>query len=47
MARTAIEALCEVLDLPLDPDRRVVLQTLDATKLEALHHTLRTDRRWP
>ena len=47
MARTAIEALCEVLDLPLDAGRRALLQTLDATGLETLLHTLRTERRWP
>jgi hypothetical protein len=47
MARTAIEALCEVLDLPLDADRRALLQNLDATKLETLLHALRTERRWP
>jgi hypothetical protein len=47
MARTAIEALCEVLDLPLDAERRALLQTVDATKLEARLHAIRTERRWP
>ena len=47
MARTAIEALCDVLDLPLDADRRAHLQSLDMAGLEALLHALRTDRRWP
>ena len=47
IARTAIAALCEVLDLPLDAERRALLQTLDATKLEALLHAIRTARRWP
>lgn len=47
MARTAIEALCAVLDLPLDAERRALVQTLDAAKLEALLHAIRTERRWP
>jgi hypothetical protein len=47
MSRTAIEALCEVLEIPFDPERRALLQTLDAAKLEALHARIRTERRWP
>ena len=43
----AIEALCEVLDLPLDDERRALLQTLDATRLETLLDAIRTERRWP
>lgn len=47
VARTAIEALCEVLELPLDEERRALLQTLDVAKLEALLDAIRTRRRWP
>lgn len=47
MARTAIEGLCEILEIPFDPERRALLQTLDATKLDALLHGIRTQRRWP
>jgi hypothetical protein len=47
MARTAIEVLCEVLDHPLDAERRALLQTLDSAKLEALLDAIRTERRWP
>jgi hypothetical protein len=47
IARKAIEALCEVLDHPLDAERRALLQTLDAAKLEALLDAIRTERRWP
>lgn len=47
MARKAIEALCEILDIPFDDERRALLQTLDATRLEALHDAIRSHRRWP
>ncbi len=47
MARTAIETLCEVLDIPLDPERQAHLQQLDAPSLEVLFDRLRRDRRWP
>lgn len=47
MARTAIEGLCEVLEIPFDAERRALLPTLDAAKLEALYARIRTERRWP
>jgi hypothetical protein len=45
--KTAIEAVCEVLEIPLDPERRALLLTLDATKLETLLYAIRKQRRWP
>ncbi len=42
-----IAALCGAFGIPLDPERRALLHTLDATRLEALHDTVLTERRWP
>ena len=47
MARKAIAALCEVLDIPLDDERRTLLEALDATRLESLLDAIRTERHWP
>jgi hypothetical protein len=46
MARTAIEGLCEILEIPFGPERQALLQTLDAATLEALYAQIRTQRRW-
>lgn len=45
--RTAIEALCDVLDIPLGPDRRGSMQRLDARALDDLLDHLRHERQWP
>jgi Uma2 family endonuclease len=45
--RQAVEAVCEVLGLPLDKARRQHLDTLDAKDLEKLLHTLKRKRSWP
>lgn len=45
--RQGIEAACELLAIDLTPARRAHLARLDAPALEALLHTLRTERRWP
>lgn len=42
-----IVALCTVLDIPLDADRRATLQALDVPGLQALLATLGHERRWP
>jgi hypothetical protein len=47
MARTAIEGLCEILEIPFGPERQALLHALDAAKLEALYAQIRTQRRWP
>jgi hypothetical protein len=47
MARTAIEGLCEILEIPFGPERQALLHTLDAAKLEALYAQIRIERRWP
>jgi hypothetical protein len=46
MARTAIEGLCEILEIPFGPERQALLHTLDAAKLEALYAQIRAQRRW-
>lgn len=46
-ARTAIEALCEVLEIPLEPDRRALLQSLDFARLDSLLYAIRKQRSWP
>jgi len=46
-SRTAIEALCDVLEIQLGTDRRAYLQQLDALQLERLLDHLRHERRWP
>ncbi len=46
-SRTAIEALCDVLDIPLGPARLAHLRQLDAPGLEHLLDHLRHERRWP
>jgi predicted transposase YdaD len=46
MARTAIEGLCEILEIPFGPERQALLHTLDAATLEALYAQIRTQRRW-
>lgn len=46
-SRKAIEALCRVLDIPLDSARTAELDRLDATGLDALHDRVVADRRWP
>ena len=47
VSRTAIEALCDVLEIQLGPDRRAHLLQLDAPQLESLLGHLRRNRRWP
>ena len=47
VARKAIEALCDVLEIPIDSERRALLQGLDAARLEALLDRIRSERRWP
>ncbi len=42
-----IAALCEVLGIPLDADRRAQLGALDVEGLRSLLTVLRTERRWP
>ena len=46
-SRKAIEGLCTLLAIPFDPERRALLQTLDAASLEALHDRILAERRWP
>lgn len=46
-ARKAIEAFCEVLEIPFDSERRTLLKTLDSLMLEALLDAIREHRRWP
>jgi hypothetical protein len=43
----AIEAVCEILEIPLGPAERTHVQSLDATGLETLLGALKTHRRWP
>ncbi|MCX4241787.1 hypothetical protein [Paraliomyxa miuraensis] len=47
MARTAIEALCNALRIPLDAERRATMQSLDVAGLQAMLVALGTERRWP
>jgi hypothetical protein len=47
LARKAIEGICGLLEIPLDPERRAVIQALDAERLEALHDRILAERRWP
>jgi len=47
LSRAAIEALCDAYDIPLDPERRALLQTLDAERLKGLLDEIRTEHRWP
>lgn len=42
----AIEMLCDVLQIPLDADRRAELAALDAAGLEALLQRIRARRAW-
>lgn len=45
--RKSIEALCELLEIPLGPGERGALQQLDAKALDALHADILEARRWP
>ncbi|MCA9705837.1 MAG: Uma2 family endonuclease [Myxococcales bacterium] len=45
--RKGIEAVCALLELPLDDARQRQLDALDEAGLDALLQRLRTDRRWP
>jgi Uma2 family endonuclease len=45
--RQAVEAVCEVLGLPLDKARRQHLDALNAKGLEKLLHTLKHKHSWP
>jgi len=42
----AIEAVCELLEIPLSLRERVQMRDLDATGLESLLERIKTDRRW-
>ncbi|MEM9462252.1 MAG: hypothetical protein AAGF11_49315, partial [Myxococcota bacterium] len=42
-----ITALCDVLEIQLDTERRAQLDRLDVAGLDALLGHLRTERRWP
>jgi len=46
-SRTAIEALCDVLGIPLGPERHGHIRRLDARALNGLLDHLRHERRWP
>jgi hypothetical protein len=43
----AIEAVCRVLGISLEPERRAHLLTLDAAELERILATIESERRWP
>jgi hypothetical protein len=47
MSRKAVEGLCLLLAIPFDPERRALLQALDAASLEVLHDRILTEHRWP
>jgi len=44
---TGIRGLCEVLSIPLSPEREEALSRMDSAELEVLHERIRRDRRWP
>jgi hypothetical protein len=43
----AIEAVCELLDIPLGPHERTQLATLDDAGLATLLARIKSKRRWP
>jgi hypothetical protein len=42
-----IVAVCDVLEIPLDADRLLRMESLDVAALEALLTAISTERRWP
>lgn len=45
--RESIQALCEVLAIPLDADRQRHIDSIDSTGLRALSAQIKLQRRWP
>jgi hypothetical protein len=42
-----VRDLCEVLAIPLTPERKAALARMQRPELEALREALKRDRRWP
>jgi Uma2 family endonuclease len=46
VARAAVGDLCEVLHIPLTPERQAALAEMDVAELDALRERLKRERRW-
>lgn len=46
VARAAVRDLCELLDIPLTPERQAALAEMDIGSLDSLRERLKRERRW-